>query len=57
MISEPERKDILLDIETIKKEDSTPKSNVAPKPASKHATKTTAPKAQNKDGIWLDIEE
>lgn len=57
MISEPERKDILLDIETIKKEDSTPKSNVAPKPASKHATKTTAPKAQNKDDIWLDIEE
>lgn len=53
MISEPERKDILLDIETIKKEDSTPKSNVAPKPAPK----STAPKAQNKDGVRLDIEE
>lgn len=53
MISEPERKDILLDIETIKKEDSAPKSNVAPKPAPK----STAPKAQNKDGVRLDIEE
>ena len=61
MISEPERKDILLDIETIKKEDSEAKSTpkVAPKSAQKSAPKpkTTAQKVQSKDGVWLDIEE
>ena len=65
MISEPERKDILLDIETIKKEDSEAKSTpkVAPKVTPKSAQKSTpkpkptAQKVQNKDGVWLDIEE
>lgn len=54
LISEPEvREDILLDIETIKKEDLVPKSTTK----STNSTAKATQKVQNKDGVWLDIEE